>query len=396
MRNVLKAIILGSCIIPFSVLATTPQIQNVKAMQQYPWDTKVYIAFTVVGDVSAVYPNEQSSLRITATDNETGKSYVASQSAISGDTGTNEGLHKVVWDLNKQGADFSSEQVVFTAAYFGPLYCVIDLSGGVNAEIYPITYLMDIPKGGWTEEYKTTKLVLRRVNPGRIPTRAAVITKPFYIGVFEVTQKQYELVMGTNPSEFNGEMRPVECVSYEMIRGSANGSQWPISSEVDADSFMGKIREKTGIAEFDLPTEAQWEYACRAGTTSKYNNGGDSLDDLNLLGRTWDNRMDISKGGFRGHTTVGSYLPNQWGLYDMHGNVQEFCLDRWEYEYNDDRILSGNDPVGPSEGVGTRRVIRGGAWSEFSQEYASSERSWGLFAGGGNATGFRLVRNLLQ
>jgi formylglycine-generating enzyme required for sulfatase activity len=89
------------------------------------------------------------------------------------------------------------------------------------------------------------------------------LTKDFYIGVFEVTQKQWELVMSNWPSCFNNidvrEVRPVEQVSYNDIRGSTTGAGWPVNSNVDATSFMGKLRQKTGIEAFDLPTEAQWE-----------------------------------------------------------------------------------------------------------------------------------------
>ena len=266
------------------------------------------------------------------------------------------------------------------------LYCVVDLSAGPNAEKYPVSYLNAEPKGGWTEEYKTCKLVLRRIEPGSFKMGGrydVTLTKSFYIGVFEVTQKQYKLVTGDNPSEFKGEIRPVEKVSYDMIRGNDAGAKWPASSAVDSDSFMGKLRTRTGLDSFDLPTEAQWEYACRAGTTSKYNNGGDSDDDLKKLGRFVLNQKlrghkepdanfaqhepDGKGGCLEGHTVVGSYMPNAWGLYDMHGNVWERCLD-WRGD------LSGGatDPVGSSSGA--YRVLRGGSWYNYAHYCTSSSR----------------------
>ena len=347
-----------------TILASDPSISNMTAKQRYPWNGMVDIEYMLSGDI-----HETLALSVIASDSANGASYVAETRALSGDVGSEEGLHHIVWDMCAQGLELKSDDMVISVVYeMLPMYCVIDLSAGANADIYPVTYLYDTPAGGWTDEYKTTKIVLRRIESGLIPTRDAVITKPFYIGVFEVTQKQYELVMGANPSRYTGDMRPVECVSYNSIRGSSNGSQWPVSSLVDASSFIGKIRDKTGIEGFDIPTEAQWEYACRAGTTSKYNNGGDSVNDLTEVGRFYGNSSD-GKGGFSfQHTTVGSYLPNEWGLYDMHGNVWEWCLD-W---YSDS--LSGNDPVGPISG--SKRVCRGGGISYANYCTASSRNGF--------------------
>ena len=207
------------------------------------------------------------------------------------------------------------------------LYCIVDLSDGANASTYPVSYLDTEPNGGFNaDEYKTTKLVLRRIDPGTFLMGGqynVTLSKSYYIGVFEVTQKQYELVMGTNPSDMKGDKLPVEKISYNMIRGSSEGANWPSSTVVDPTSFMGIIRSRTGLG-FDLPTEAQWEYACRAGTTSDYNNGGSTVDDLSQVGK-W-NSSGISFGT-HDEVEVGSYLPNAWGLYDMHGNIGEWCLD---------------------------------------------------------------------
>lgn len=252
-------------------------------------------------------------------------------------------------------------------------YCVIDVSGGPNAASYPVTYLDSAPIAGWGDEYKTTKILLRRIEPGQTtvgeyPAKPVTLTKPFYIGVFEITQKQYQLVTGSNPSQYKGDMRPVEQVSYNMIRGSSIGAGWPASSDVDSSSFLGVLRIKTGL-DFDLPTESQWEYACRAGTMSNYNNGGSSDNDLKQLGRFDDNTGD-GRGGYSGqHTTVGSYSPNAWGLYDMHGNVYEWCLD-----WGDGAINS--DPATDWKGVpsGSCRALGGGSWYYGSGNARSSGR----------------------
>ena len=288
------------------------------------------------------------------------------------------------------------------------LYCVIDLSAGPNARTYPVSYLDAEPKGGWTDEYKTTKLVLRRIEPGKfmmVGKYEVTLTKPFYCGVFEVTQKQYELVTGTNPSFYRGDMRPVEMVPWNVFRGNSATYNWPSSVNVDPSTFIGKIQVRTGL-NFDLPTEAQWEYACRAGTTSKFNNGCDSESDLKKLGRFMLNQKERSfnddnesfakhepdgKGGYSGgHTVVGSYMPNAWGLYDMHGNVWEWCLD-WRDRRDKGLILSSGvtDPVGPSSGA--FRVMRGGCWDSRAAACTSFTRNHANPVWVRHVVGFRLV-----
>ena len=229
-------------------------------------------------------------------------------------------------------------------------YMIVDLTrSGKN---WAISYLDGIPKGGWSDEFKTKKIVLRRIEPGSFEYqrgKSVKITKPFYIGVFEVTQKQYEMTMKANPSEFKGDMRPVERVSYYDIRGRDKGMHWPKDNDVDDDSYIGKMRKRFGL-EFDLPTEAQWEYACRAGTTGDFNVKG---AEMNKLGKYAGN------GGLDdNHVKVGSFMPNKWGLYDMHGNVWELCKDLWgTYPAGE------TDPIGPKWNGGGTRVRRGGSWN---------------------------------
>ena len=330
--------------------AATPQVKNVKAFQQYPWENKVYISYDMVGDVIATAgKGKMPYLIIQAKDKVTGQIiYVSADGCLSGDTGTEAGLHNVVWDISAQGdISLDSTNAMFTVMYCDEVYLVVDLSGGADASSYPVSYLIDVPSDGWTDDYKTAKLVLRLIGPGAFKMCGEYdvsLSKPFYCGIFEVTQKQYELVTGTNPSEYKGDMRPVDNVSWDTIRGNSSIYDWPRSSNVAPYSFMGRLRARTGL-NFDLPTEAQWEYACRAGTTSKFNNGGDTEDDLKQLGRYRDNLSD-GKGEYLTSTTVGSYLPNAWGLYDMHGNIWEWCLD-WYGDLSSGIILKiaveGND-----------------------------------------------------
>jgi len=158
------------------------------------------------------------------------------------------------------------------------------------------------------------------------------ITKPFYLGAHEVTQAQYQQVMGNNPSRSKGATKPVELVNWYA-----------------AVEFCQKLSAQEGV-EYRLPTEAEWEYARRAGTTTAFSFGADESQ----LGKYAWYRANS------GDTThpVGEKLPNGWGLYDMHGNVFEWCQD-WYGAYESLRVVS--DPTGSASGEG--RVLRGGAFN---------------------------------
>jgi formylglycine-generating enzyme required for sulfatase activity len=258
-------------------------------------------------------------------------------------------------------------------------YLVVDLSDGPSASSYPVTTLSSAPSGGWTDAYKTTNIVLRRIPSGSFTMGSpegeferkdnetqhqVTLTQPFYIGVFEVTQKQWERVMGTWPSYSTNasyrESRPVETVGYNIIRGASAGTNWPANGNVDADSFMGRLRARTGMS-FDLPTESQWEYAGRAGATTTLNSGYDitnaaSDSHMSDVGRYSGASVFDPNGDTSVLTAkVGSYLSNAWGLYDIHGNVGEWCLD-WYGPYPD----TVSDPAGSI--TGSMRVVRSGSW----------------------------------
>lgn len=370
--------------------ADMPTITDVTARQRWPWNGKVDISYELEGDVAANVSSENMpKIRLTAIDEIAGTNYVADLTALSGDIGAEDGLHHVVWDLNAQGLRIRSDDVVFTVAYIEKPkpYCVVDISTGTNATSYPITYLTELPNGmDNMDEYKTTKLALRLIEPGEFMMDGqykVTLTDSFYCGIFEVTQKQYELIIGENPSTYKGDMRPVESVSWNSIRGMSSTYNWPRSTDTDPNSFMGRLYLKTGLY-FDLPTEAQWEYACRAGTMSMYNNGGDSEYDMRLLGRYSGNKYD-GKGGYSGeHTTVGMYQPNAWGLYDMHGNVWEWCLD-WKGDLSSGVV----DPSGPYSGA--HRIERGGSSGCTATDCSSSRRNYRPPSSELDYLGFRLV-----
>lgn len=279
----------------------------------------------------------------------------------------------ITWDME---ADWNTNVAELTFTLTAQTdYMVVDLSAGPAATNYPVSYLDDIPLGGWTDGYKTTNMVLRRIPAGiftmgspsnelgRLTNEAqhsVMLTKYYYIGVFEVTTRQWERVMGNWPSipSFTSAYYhtfPVNQINYMDIRGTVAGTNWPADGNVDTNSFMGRLRTKVGLSTFDLPTEAQWEYACRAGTTNALNSGKDlttisNCPNMSAVGRYWYNG-----GSSYRPTKVGLYEPNMWGLYDMHGNVLEWCLD-WYADANTGTI----DPPGPS--TGSHRVSRGGYW----------------------------------
>ena len=383
----------------FNTAMAAPAISSVTARQRYPWNGKVDITYTL--SESAAVDKERGmlgSLKVTATDGETGRTYTAT--TLSGDTAVTAGTHSLVWDMAADGLSFVSTNVTFTVSCIGKpaTYCVIDLSSGSSSSSFPVSYLASAPSGGFNvNAYKTTKLVLRRIEPGTFSMcgqYSTTLTKPYYIGVFEVTAKQYNLITGnTPPHPFSympqSDTYPVQGISYNMIRGSSNGAKWPASSTVDSSSILGKLRSKTGLA-FDLPTEAQWEYACRAGTTSSFNNGGETLEDAKKVGCYSENAPYYENQGYSGQrpNNVGSYKANNWGLYDMHGNFVEWCLD-----WKGDLSSSMTDPKGASSG--SSRVLRGGSyyWS-YSSAKASSRTSGSPDSTGVGIYGFRLARPL--
>ena len=394
--SIVKSLMFAACAIMMACAAGGAEIRNVTAKQRYPWNGKVDISYTIVGDFAAEAEQrgESALLKVAAIDKTANTTNIATK--LSGDVSVTEGTHSFVWDMEADGLLFRSSNVVFKVCCETlPLtYCVIDLSAGSNAASYPVTYLLEPPNGGFNvSEYKTTKLVLKRIEAGSFKMGGSydvTLTKPFYCGLFEVTQRQCELVMGYNPCSFTsygkGNSYPAHFVSYNDIRGSSAGAGWPSSSAVDASSFLGKLRARTGL-DFDLPTEAQWEYACRAGTTTTYSYG----DSANVS-YMWYSSNSSSKSH-----EVGTKSPNPWGLYDMHGNVWEWCLD-WEAG---SLTAGGTDPKGSSSG--SDRVIRGGSWHSDASGCASSSRGSFFPAPEDCPTslldyyyyyGFRLVRTL--
>jgi formylglycine-generating enzyme required for sulfatase activity len=297
----------------------------------------------------------------------------------------------------------------FIAARFKPVaatrgeYLVVDMLHSSSA--YKLTYMDALPAGGWNSTHKDRYMAFKRIMPGvfqmgaddsgAVPNEnihTVTLTEAFYIGVFEVTQGQWENVMGTYPSNYSSsdrDLHPVENISFDLIRGNPEGREWPATADVNADSFVGRMRVMGSSDGFDLPTEAQWEYACRAGTTGGWATNGAALPHIavysyNSGSNTW---------------SVGSKNSNGWGLYDMHGNVFEFCLD-W-FTGSGLGIAPVTDPVGAPAPLTSgpvnnqyNRIIRGGYYDAAGTYMKSGFRAGYITYGSLGRFGFRMSKRI--
>ena len=301
-----------------------------------------------------------------------------------------------------------------------PPYMAFDLAMPGVARYYASSNA--VPGGVQDIRWKTDYLLMRRVPAKNVvwrmgspddelghdstwsqdSTHKVKLTCDYYIGVYPVTQHQHELVGNNVPgSSYTAspwyKARPVGGISYVNLRGNANGTNWPnanldVAHGVESWSFVGKFRAVVGKA-VDLPTEAQWEYACRAGTGTGLNSGKEITNKdkcpnvaevaryLHTGGKIDGVRPDYATSGPNGGSAVvGSYRPNRWGLYDMHGNIREWCLDRYAAESRtmSDPVLV--DPVGATPETGdvnngkVRRSMRGGGLDDAAYQCRSANR----------------------
>lgn len=308
------------------------------------------------------------------------------------------------------------------------VYMKVDLNDGEDATSYPVTYTFVGPSTNASGQASNTDDISRYlwlrfvgstgpttftqgsttigslIDNARTPetVRSVTLSEGFFAGVFPVTQAQYVKVKAkTHASgwQSGGGYAPVNYVSYNEIRtrgGSASGAiNWPSTGHnVGTNSFLYALRSRTGL-EFDLPTEAQWEFLCRAGTDSDFNDGSNlsptnyyvgstlytnTVRDVHLDNLGWYKGLRLDKA-----QRVGQKKPNAWGLYDCHGNVWEWCLDH----YGALSTSPVTDPTGASSGD---PVVRGGSWMENAANCRSAKRQapWGPTTQA-DQIGFRIV-----
>lgn len=258
----------------------------------------------------------------------------------------------------------------------------------------PIAGFIVAPSGGFTMGSPSDE-------PGRQPDEVpheVAILHPFLLGEREVTQREWTEVMGWNPSYFTGDDRPVDsvtwfdCIAFCIQKSEAAGLR--PAYQLDADTIRvgrhivaGTVRWDTSSTAWRLPTEAEWEYACRAGSTTPLANG--TLTDRYCGSNPALDAAGWFCGNARDRThPAGEKVPNAWGLFDAHGNVQEWCWD-WSGAYPDSAVA---DPVGAAEGAW--RILRGGSWSTWAQSCRSAARGGrdpGAFS---HEAGFRLARSI--
>ena len=423
--------------------AAVPEVTGVTMVQD---STRLVTITYTLADASAV-------VTVDIQTNATGNTWASiGGEAIWNATGdvwkrVETGSHTITWrpDLSwpdHKIADGGARAVVTAWALDNtPDYMVVDVSAAAQPNAQTYYPSADFVPGGVLSNtnYRIGMILMRKImakdvtwmmgsttletmrNATCEATHQVTLTNNYYIGVFPVTQAQWGLIQTANPapSYFNNTtdraMRPVEQACYNEIRNAANSTtantayDWP--ADPNPSSFLGKLRTKTGL-DFDLPSEAQWEFAARAGNgDTKWGDGSGILNsnaDTNLdkLGRyqrnggtvlngsSWVNPAQ-SCGATNGTAIVGSYAPNDWGLYDTAGNVWEWCLD-W---YADGITAHGGkaniDPATPAKTLsgasGTDRVLRGGCWNGVAGICRPASRGHLIPSARGNTAGFRLL-----
>ena len=371
--------------------AAADVVSGISCRQRWPWNGKVDIDYTLSsqnGNASPVFSVSFYGMI------GNGEPFVLGTLKGDGQYGLvlGDGQKKLVWDSSADLGHTVDSSEVKIAIYAEDVtgnagYLIFDLTG------HTVGFTSTPPTVSQGADCKSSKLWFKRINSGNFimgsdanepghesaneTEHAVAITKPFYIGIFEMTQAQYTTIFGSNPSFYHGALLPVERTGYSDLRGQNAGSTWPTYTDyrVDANSFFGVFRTFFGGQFlFDLPTEAQWEMACRDKGNGDHWGSGKWNDGSMITGTLTDPALNdlgcYSDNAPSGPQEVGTLDPNPVGLYDMHGNVKEWCLD---YFVNDisSYIL---DPVGPSTSYSGFRVYRGGAYNSPASDCRAAKR----------------------
>ena len=396
MMKMMKMSMLAAIATMSGIALSDVSVDNIVCTQRYPWNGLVDIDYTIACDD----PNAEIYVNPVGFNGDTGLTVFPTH--FTGDGATNTvkaGRHRMVWDAKADMGAFSSKnfQIKMYAGKELSRYIVVDISGGTNATNFAIRRSIEGPNLD-NDTCRTTEIWMRLIPPGTFmmgsPTNElgrsdnedlhrVTITKPFYIGVFEVTQRQWELVKGNRPSYFTTsddsyQALPVEQIDCYSLR-IADTPSVAKQNEVSPSTFLVLLRTKTNMFGFDLPSEAQWEYACRAGMQAALNSGA------NLMGTTGCSNLSKLCGysaNVEKTQRVGTFTPNKIGLYDMHGNVKEWCVDGYYKALGfDDRV----DPVGAwtnvfSYGCQYNSVARGGSYADSANDCRSAVRKqWAFY-----------------
>lgn len=314
-------------------------VTDVSASQRWPWNSMLDIDFTISDaaaddtfriDVKAKYAGGDRTL--------TAKTFVT-------EPVVKPGANRITWDFGRDYPGFKAEdlRVAVTASPFtngvDGVYMVIDLSAGEDAAAYPVRYTTTPPvhSVNAADACKTTELWLKRIKCGSFMFCQGFssagyfkvnLTKDFYMGIFECTQRQWAQITGDWPSAFANqqfrETRPCESLNLQKTFGHV---LWPMNKEPSSGSPIMTMRRKTGLSGFNLPTEAQWEYANRCGSRSGLNSCYSHETIRHAMSYAEAEKAGFACGLENGPVCVGTYSPNYWGLYEMFGNVIETCLD---------------------------------------------------------------------